>query len=181
MIYRELIIIRVKLHKYLGMTLNLRTPGELWVTMVDYLKGMLEYFSLVIKGRSMIPEANYLFQVRYEDKLTLLDKEWTTSFHHTVARLLFVTPRSRKDIKVDIAFLCTQVRIPDKDYQGTLVRVLRYIMTSVPECRGPGPPAQQGPLHGPWVFAGCTPGEDKMIPGGTETMAGGATGGAIEG
>ena len=31
------------------------------------------------------------------------------------------------------------------------------------------------------MFAGRTPGEDKTIPGGTEMMAGGATGGAIEG
>ena len=42
------------------------------------------------------------------------------------------------------------------------------------------PPAQHRPLHGPWVFTGRTPGDDTEISGGTEAMAGAATGGAIE-
>ena len=49
-------------------------------------------------------------------------------------------------------------------------------MTSVPECRCPGPPEQHGPLHGPWMLAGRTPGGNAAIPGGTEAMAGEATG-----
>ena len=40
-IYRELRITRGKLHKYLGMLLDLQIPGELQVTMVEYLKGVL--------------------------------------------------------------------------------------------------------------------------------------------
>ena len=43
-IYRELSITRGKLHEYLGMTLDFRNSGELWVNMVDYLKGLLEDF-----------------------------------------------------------------------------------------------------------------------------------------
>ena len=41
-IYRDLRITRGKVEEYLGTTLDLRTPGDLWVTMVDYLKGVLE-------------------------------------------------------------------------------------------------------------------------------------------
>ena len=40
-IYRELRITRGKLHKYLRMLLDLRIPGDLQVTMLDYLKGVL--------------------------------------------------------------------------------------------------------------------------------------------
>ena len=36
-----------------------------------------------------------------------LNEERVTSFHHTVAQLLFVTLRDRKYIKMVIAFLCT--------------------------------------------------------------------------
>ena len=43
----------------------------------------------------------------------------------------------------------------------------------------PGPPAQHGSLHGTWVFTGCTPGDDVAVSGGTEAMAGAATGGTI--
>ena len=34
-IYGELINTRGKVQKYLGMTIDLRTPRDLWVTMVD--------------------------------------------------------------------------------------------------------------------------------------------------
>ena len=68
-----------------------------------------------------------MFQVRREDKQTLLDNERSTSFYHTVTQLLLVTSRVRRDIKMAIDFLCTQLRIPDEDDWGKLVRLLRYI------------------------------------------------------
>ena len=73
------------------MTLDLRTPVYLWVTMIEYLKGVLEDLTEFITGRITIPAANHLFQVRPEDEQALLDEERSTAFHHTVAQLLFVT------------------------------------------------------------------------------------------
>ena len=43
-IYGDMRITRGKVHKYLGMMLDFRTPGELRVTMVDHLKGVQEDF-----------------------------------------------------------------------------------------------------------------------------------------
>ena len=43
------------------------------------------------------------------------------------------------------------------------------------ECRCPGPPAQLGPLYGPWALAECTPVGDTAVPGGTQAVAGEAT------
>ena len=43
-IYRGLSITRGKVHEYLGMEIYFQTPGELRVTMVYYLKEVLEYF-----------------------------------------------------------------------------------------------------------------------------------------
>ena len=40
-IYVETRITRGNVHAYLGMTIDVQTPRELWVTMVDYLKGVL--------------------------------------------------------------------------------------------------------------------------------------------
>ena len=126
-IHRQPRITMGKLHKYLGMALDFRNPVELPVTMVYYLKGVLEYFLELVTGRSTILSANYLFLFRPEDDRNLLDKEWATSFRRKVEQLLFVTLRARKDIKMDIAFLCNQVRSPDGDYWGNIVRVIRYI------------------------------------------------------
>ena len=50
---------------------------------------------------------------------------------------------------------------------------------SVNECRCPGPPAQLGPLHGPWLLAECTPVGDEAVPGGTKALAGEATNGTL--
>ena len=69
----KLSIKRGKVHKYLGMTLDFRTPGDLQVIMVDYIKGMLEDLPEVRMGRSTILTDNNLFQVRPEDNWTLLN------------------------------------------------------------------------------------------------------------
>ena len=44
-----------------------------------------------------------------------------------MSQLIFVMSRARKDIKMSISFPCTQVRIPDKDYWGNIVKGIRYI------------------------------------------------------
>ena len=56
----------------------------------------------------------------------LLDEDRSSEFHHTVAQLPFVTSKPRKYIKMELAFLCTQVRILDEDDWENLLRVLRY-------------------------------------------------------
>ena len=66
-IYGKLRITRGKVHKYIVMMLDLRTPVEMWITMVDYLKGVLEDLPEVITGRITILAANHIFQVRPED------------------------------------------------------------------------------------------------------------------
>ena len=95
--------------------------------MVDYLKGVLENFPEVKTRRSTSLEANHLFQVSPEENQTLLDKERETAFHHTLAQLIFFISRARKEIKMDIAFLCNWVRILEEDDWGNFLRVIRYI------------------------------------------------------
>ena len=51
-IYKDLSNKRGKVNEYLGMTIDLQTPGEMRITMVDYLKVVLEDFLEVITGRS---------------------------------------------------------------------------------------------------------------------------------
>ena len=92
-----------------------------------YLKGVLEDFQEVTTGIITSLVANHMFQVRPEDKRTLLYEEQETAFHQTVAQILLVTSSSRKYINKAIVFLYTRVRIPYKYDWGKLKRVLRYI------------------------------------------------------
>jgi hypothetical protein len=44
-----------------------------------------------------------------------------------VYQLLFAANRERRDIQTAVSFLTTQVKAPDEDDWGKLVRVLKYI------------------------------------------------------
>ena len=54
-----------------------------------------------------------------------LNEELSDAFHHTVYQLLFAADRVRRDIQMAVSFLTTQVKAPDKDDWGKLVRVLQ--------------------------------------------------------
>ena len=49
------------------------------------------------------------------------------AFHSTVASLLFVSCRARRDIQTAVAFLTTRVKRPDQDDWGKVKRVLQYL------------------------------------------------------
>ena len=54
-------ITKGNVHELLGMMLDFQTLGQLQITMVDYLKLVLEDFLEVITGRRTIPAANSIF------------------------------------------------------------------------------------------------------------------------
>ena len=109
-IYWELSITRVKAHEYLSMMLDLRTPGDLWLNMLDYIKGVPEDLTEVIAGISMNRAKNNLFQFKPEDEKKLINKERATSSHHIVSQMIFITSRDRKEIKMAIIHLYNRVR-----------------------------------------------------------------------
>jgi hypothetical protein len=80
----------------------------------------------VITGKSATPAADHLFTIRDEKEAKPLDKERALTFHHTVAQLLFMATRVRRDIQTAVAFLTTRVKSPDED-GGKLKRVLKYL------------------------------------------------------
>jgi hypothetical protein len=62
-------------HDYLCMTLDYAMKGEVKVTMVDYLKGVLNDFPEVIEGHAQTAAAENLFTVRPDDERATLDEE----------------------------------------------------------------------------------------------------------
>jgi hypothetical protein len=97
-------------HDYLGMTLDYTTEGEVKVTMVDYLKGVLGDFPEVIDGTAPTPASEHLFDVRPDEERTLLNEEQARAFHHAVAQLLFASARPHKDTQTAVSFLTTRVK-----------------------------------------------------------------------
>jgi hypothetical protein len=111
----DMIVSRGRVHDYLGMTLDFTNKGEFKVTMIDYLKGVLNDFPEIITGTAITPATTNLFDVRPDNEQKFLGEEQARAFHQSVAQLLFATTRARKDTQHTVAFLATRVKSPDED------------------------------------------------------------------
>jgi hypothetical protein len=118
---------RGKKHDYLGMDLNFSIAGEVKITMIDYLKGVLEDFRKVIVKRATSLASDQLFTVQPDDERNFLDEPRALAFHHSVAQLLFASTRARKYIQATVDFPTTPAREPYDDDLEKLRRLLRYV------------------------------------------------------
>ena len=85
-------------HKFLGMDFDYSEKGIFKCTMIPYIKQIIEDFPEEIESSAPSPHTDYLFKIRDEDKRKLLEEERAKAFHHTVAQLLFLSHRARRDI-----------------------------------------------------------------------------------
>ena len=75
--------------------------------MYEYIDKMLAELPSDMNGVSATPAALHLFNV--DDSAQNLDEDGAQLFHHLVAKLLYLSQRSRQDIQTAVAFLCTRV------------------------------------------------------------------------
>ena len=124
----KMVVHRGKVHKYLGMTLDFTTPGQVKVTMFDYIKEILATFEKVAPmelGTKTSAAPKNLFTVNEDcEKLVAAKSE---QFHHLVAKTLFVTKRARPNTGTVVSFLSTRVWGPDKDDWKKLVHLMKYL------------------------------------------------------
>ena len=79
---------------------------------------MIKEFPEKNTGQAATPAAAHLFKIRDEKEARPLGEEQALAFHHTVAQLLFMATRARRDIQTAVVFLTTRVKNPDKDGWG---------------------------------------------------------------
>jgi len=110
------------------MTLDFTTKGQVKISMVDYVKEVInawdkapqlenDGFTTVkskhdMKGKKCAAPED-LFKV--DEDATKLNTEMSTAFHNIVPKALYLVKRARPDASVSIAFLTTRVRSPDVD------------------------------------------------------------------
>ncbi len=116
-----------KKHDYLGVDMEFCDDGSLEVSMFRYLQNVIDEFPEMIEGRAATPAHDKLFEIRDDKEARKLSEEQALAFHHTVAQLLFMAMRARRDIQTAVAFLTTRVKDPDEDDWGKLKRVLKYL------------------------------------------------------
>ena len=128
----EMKICRGKIHEYLGMTLDFTIDGEVKVTMIPYIKEIIQQFEEhdpSPQRTAATPAAEHLFKVN-EDTASLTTR-YATVFHNFVAKCLFLTKRARPDISTAVAFLTTRVKASDEDDFKKLTRMIRYLRGSI--------------------------------------------------
>jgi Reverse transcriptase (RNA-dependent DNA polymerase) len=110
-----LMVSREKVLEYLSMKIDYSNTGKVVFLMREYIKNLLEECpdELLKAGTATTPAANHISNIN--PNMTKLNKEKAEIFHHLVAKLLYLSKRTRPDIQFPIAFLTTRVREPDID------------------------------------------------------------------
>ena len=93
--------------------------------MYEYINKMLEELPANMDGLATTPASTHLFNT--DPGCKKLDDQQGQLFHHLVAKLLYLSKRTRQDIQTAVAFLCTRVREPDNDDYKKLTKVMQYI------------------------------------------------------
>jgi hypothetical protein len=78
---------RGKVHDYLGMTLDFSKPGEVTVTVTDYIKDILHDTPTEMRRSATTPAANHLFQINQVNPIPL-EKDKAKIYVHIAMQLL---------------------------------------------------------------------------------------------
>jgi hypothetical protein len=111
------------------MTLDFSNSGEVTITMIDYIKGILHDAPKEMRGSAATPAANHLFQIN-ENPIPLKTEE-AEIYVHIVMQLLYLSQRARPDIRTAVSFLCGRLTKPDQDDYKKLARVIKYLDSTV--------------------------------------------------
>ena len=124
----EMTVSHGKTHKYLGMTLDYTTTGQVKITMFDYVEEILAAFDAAdpqASGTKASAAPEDLFKIN--EDCEKLGPDLATAFHTLVAKTLYSTKRARPDTSTAIAFLTTRVREPDLDDWNKLTHLMKYL------------------------------------------------------
>jgi hypothetical protein len=79
------------------MTLDYTTRGKVKISLYDYINKLLSELPSDMNGAIKKPAASHLFNMNKDTKK--LQEEKAKLFHHLVAKLLYLSRRTRQDIQ----------------------------------------------------------------------------------
>eukprot|EP00536_Pseudo-nitzschia_multiseries_P000748 jgi/Psemu1/1685/gm1.1685_g len=94
-----LTICQGKVHEYLGMTLDFSKPGEVMITMNDYIKMFLGKILKEMVGERATAAPEYLFQTNKSGAMTL-PKDQSKEFHTLTATVLYLAIQTCTDLQL---------------------------------------------------------------------------------
>jgi len=110
-------------HEYLGMTFEFnRKKKTVEIGQLKMIKEILQDYDY--KGHATSPAGESLFTVEEGQPLSETEAK---KFHTGVAKLLYLSKRSRPDLLTTVSFLTSRVREPNTTDQRKLVRAIKFL------------------------------------------------------
>jgi hypothetical protein len=127
--FGKMTVSRGKKHTFLGMQIDLNDDCTVTLSMQSHLQEALNETNIEITKTATSPAQKNLFII--DENSETLGKKEADNFHSIVAKLLYISLRTRPDILLATSFLCTRVSNPTKQDQRKLQRLLEYIHGTV--------------------------------------------------
>ena len=127
--FGKMSITRGPKHTFVGIDFEIKKDGSVKIFTKEYIREAIQDFGEDVSGGATTPAGNALFEVK--DEGNLLSKDKHDKFHSIVAKLLFVAKRSRLDIALAIAYLCTRVSKSTYGDWEKLNRLLKYLYRTI--------------------------------------------------
>jgi len=122
--FGDLAMTRGRSHNFLGINILLGEDCLVEISQHDQVQEALNKFGETYGHHVSSPCANRLWDVNENAKK--LSKERSDLFHSIVAKLLYITKRSRPDTETAVAFLTTRVSKSDIDDWKKLQRLMAW-------------------------------------------------------
>lgn len=111
-------------HDFLGIHWNFETPGQVQLSMKEYVNNQLEKYGVDKKAKT--PATDMLFVSNPNcEKLPTYKRQL---FHSCVMELHYLAKRIRGDILTAVSYCATRVQSPDQDDEKKLDRILSYLL-----------------------------------------------------
>ena len=107
------------------MKLDYSMEGEVQISMVGYLKGVLAELPKEMCGQCAIPAAAHLFNVGADSPVLPHDEK--DMFYYIVIQLAYLSQQAQLDICMAVAFLLTHVSVPTQEDWNKLYRMTKYL------------------------------------------------------
>jgi Reverse transcriptase (RNA-dependent DNA polymerase) len=128
--FGKMTVARGKHHSFLGMDITFRDDATVSISMSQYIRETIEESGIIFTANGAAnPAKPHLFVIDADSEP--LSSSRAELFHRLVAKLLYLSKRSRPDLQLAVAFLTTRVSCSTEEDWLKLRRVLLYLKGTV--------------------------------------------------
>jgi hypothetical protein len=123
--FGQMVVTRGNEHVFLGMEIDFPGDETVKIRMKEHLQEAIEAFGEPIGPAASSPARKNLFEV--DPNSPDLSESKREIFHSVVAKIFFVSKRSRPDVQLPTVFLCTRVSWSTEEDWNKLKRILAFL------------------------------------------------------